>query len=524
MLRELRVSNLVLIREASLQLAPGLNVLTGETGAGKTIVAQAVSLLLGGKTDAALVGPAGGEAYVEAAFANVPAELMPDGIAGLVPDDEDELLLARRVGSDGRSRALVFGRACARADLEALGAGLLEIVSQHEARRLARPAVQLDLLDGAADAGEARARMAAAHAAHVAAERELASLTESRGERERELEALRRLVDDVDELAIAIGEEPELRQERDRLRHLDRLVEAAASAAERINPEDGTGALALAGDATHALESAAELDPALGAPLGDLQEAVSRLREAGVELRRYLQELEAQPGRLDQVEARLGQLAETARRHDAGSADELARRADEARALLESLGPADEEEARLRAGVASARASRDAAAAALHQLRRSTAAPFARAVESHLADLGMEHATLEVRLAEREPGPRGADDVELLPAGEPRARRDADRTHRIGRRALAHRACRAARGARPLRTPDARLRRGRRRRGRAHRARPRREAAAALRAHAAALHHASAADRSARRAALPRRQDGGRAERDAHRRARRATP
>ncbi len=118
MLRELRVSNLVLIREASLGLAPGLNVLTGETGAGKTIVAQAVSLLLGGKTDASLVGPAGSEAYVEAAFADVPPELMPDGIAGLVPDDEDELLLARRVGADGRSRALVFGRSCARADLE----------------------------------------------------------------------------------------------------------------------------------------------------------------------------------------------------------------------------------------------------------------------------------------------------------------------------------------------------------------------------------------------------------------------
>jgi DNA repair protein RecN (Recombination protein N) len=110
MLRELRVANLVLIREASLQLAPGLNVLTGETGAGKTIVAQAVSLLLGGKADVALVGPAGTEAYVEGAFANVPPELLPDGIAGLVPDGEDELVIARRVGADGRSRALVFGR------------------------------------------------------------------------------------------------------------------------------------------------------------------------------------------------------------------------------------------------------------------------------------------------------------------------------------------------------------------------------------------------------------------------------
>ncbi|MDX6525373.1 MAG: repair protein RecN [Gaiellales bacterium] len=419
MLRELRVANLVLIREASLQLAPGLNVLTGETGAGKTIVAQAVSLLLGGKADVALVGPAGTEAYVEAAFANVPPELLPDGIAGLVPEGEDELVIARRVGADGRSRALVFGRSCARADLEALGAGLLEIVSQHEARRLARPAVQLDLLDGAADASESRARMATSHAAHLAAARELETVTESRGERERELEALRRLVEDADELALAVGEEDELRAERDRLRHLDRLVESAAAAADRVNPEEGAGALSLAGDATHALEGAAELDPGLAAPLADLQEAVTRLREAGVELRRYLQELEAQPGRLDQVELRLGQLAELERRHAVASGDELARRADEARALLESLGPADQEEARLRLEAEAATREMVAAASTLHALRRAAAEPFARAVESHLADLGMEHATLEVRLADREPGPRGGDDVELFLQANP---------------------------------------------------------------------------------------------------------
>ncbi len=419
MLRELRVANLVLIREASLALAPGLNVLTGETGAGKTIVAQAVSLLLGGRTDAALVGPAGSEAYVEAAFAEVPPELMPEGIAGLVPDDEDELLLARRVGADGRSRALVFGRSCARADLELLGGGLLEIVSQHESRRLARPGVQLDLLDGAADAGDLRARVAESYAAQVAAHRALEALAELRGARERELAALRALVEDADELELEAGEEVALRVERDRLRHLDRLVAAAADAAERVNPEEGAGALSLAGDAAHELEGAAELDPGLAAPLADLQEAVARLREAGVELRRYLQELEAEPGRLDHVEARLGRLAEAARRHGAVDADELAARADEARAALESVGAADEEEARLRRESEVADAELDAAVSALRALRTAAAEPFARSVEAHLADLGMEHAQLEVRITDREPGPRGADDVELFLQANP---------------------------------------------------------------------------------------------------------
>jgi DNA repair protein RecN (Recombination protein N) len=418
MLRELRVSNLVLIREASLELAPGLNVLTGETGAGKTIVAQAVSLLLGGKADAGLVGPAAGEAYVEAAFAGIPPDVLPEGIAGLVPDDEDELLLARRVGADGRSRALVFGRSCARADLEALGGGLLEIVSQHEARRLARPAAQLDLLDGAADAAPLRARMADAYAAHVAAARALAAFADDRGSRERELAELRALVDASDELGVGAGEERDLLAERDRLRHLDRLVAAAASAAERVNPEEGAGALSLAGDAAHALADAVEVDQGLAAPLADLQEAVARLQEAGVELRRYLQELEAQPGRLDHVEARLAQLADTAKRYGAADADELAARAEGARAQLEALGPADEEKA-IRADADRADAELADAVAALRALRTEAAAPFARAVEAHLADLGMEHARLDVRIADREPSARGGDDVELYLQANP---------------------------------------------------------------------------------------------------------
>ncbi|MEO9175104.1 MAG: DNA repair protein RecN [Gaiellales bacterium] len=419
MLRELRVSNLVLIREASLELAPGLNVLTGETGAGKTIVAQAVSLLLGGKADAGLVGPAASEAYVEAAFAEIPPDLLPEGIAGLVPDDEDELLLARRVGADGRSRALVFGRSCARADLEALGGGLLEIVSQHEARRLARPAAQLDLLDGAAGAAPLRARTAEAHAAHVAAARALAAFSDDRGTRERELNELRELVAASDELGVGAGEERALFAERDRLRHLDRLVAAAASAAERVNPEEGAGALSLAGDAAHALADAVDVDQGLAAPLADLQEAVARLQEAAVELRRYLQELEAQPGRLDHVEARLAQLAETARRYGAADADELAARAEGARVELEALGPADEQEARVRADADRADAELAGAVRALRALRNETAAPFARAVEAHLADLGMEHARLDVRITDREPSARGGDDVELYLQANP---------------------------------------------------------------------------------------------------------
>src|SRR2546429_3889088 len=149
-LRRLRIENLVLIREAELALAPGLNAITGETGAGKTILAQAIGLLLGARGDAALVGPDGEEAYVEAELDPPPRffeedELEP--LAELRPEDEEGLVLARRVFADGRTRADAWGRTAARDDLAAAAERLIAMSGQFEQRRLARPAYQLDVLD-----------------------------------------------------------------------------------------------------------------------------------------------------------------------------------------------------------------------------------------------------------------------------------------------------------------------------------------------------------------------------------------
>src|SRR5690349_23789287 len=144
MLRRLRIENLVLIREAELDLAPGLNAITGETGAGKTILAQAVGLLLGTKADDSLVGPAGGEAYVEAEL-DLPDEL--EALGELVPEDEDALVVARRVFGDGRTRAYAWGRSAAREDVAAAVERVVAMSGQFEQRRLARPAYQLEVLD-----------------------------------------------------------------------------------------------------------------------------------------------------------------------------------------------------------------------------------------------------------------------------------------------------------------------------------------------------------------------------------------
>jgi DNA repair protein RecN (Recombination protein N) len=149
-LRRLRIENLVLIREAELELAEGLNAITGETGAGKTILAQAIGLLLGAKGDAKAIGPAGTEAYVEAEFDVPDGFFDEDGLESLAelrPDDEPGLVVARRIFADGRSRAYAWGRATAREDLAAATELLVGMSGQFEQRRLARPAYQLDVLD-----------------------------------------------------------------------------------------------------------------------------------------------------------------------------------------------------------------------------------------------------------------------------------------------------------------------------------------------------------------------------------------
>jgi DNA repair protein RecN (Recombination protein N) len=401
MLEELVVENLVLVRSARLTLHPGLNVLTGETGAGKTILAEAVGLLLGGRADASLVGPAAIEAYVEATFSDAD---LPEELAELAPEGAEGVTVARRVGREGRSRALLYGRSCTRDDLERIGQSLIEMVSQHEARRLVRPAVQLDLLD--ASGGDAlaarRTEIGEAWRALVAARRALAEAEAGAVDEQGRLAELRALADGVAEVDPQPGEEDELARERSRLRHLDALREAAQDAAELLNPEEGSGAVALAG------------------PGDELTRIAEELREAAVELRSYLTGLDADPAALDRIEERLEQLAELRRRfRGVDEAAELWPRAEAAAAELAEGERADERIARAAAAVAAAGATADRLAAALHKGREKAAKPFARGVEGHLADMGMDGARFEVSIAEAPLGARGRDAVELRLAANP---------------------------------------------------------------------------------------------------------
>jgi DNA repair protein RecN (Recombination protein N) len=416
-LRRLRIENLVLIREAELVLAAGLNAITGETGAGKTILAQAIGLLLGARGDAALVGPDGDEAYVEIEL-ELPPGFFDDeeacALAELRPEGEDGLVLARRVFPDGRTRAYAWGRSAAREDVAAAAERLVAMSGQFEQRRLARPAYQLDVLDGFAGEEQLRRR-----AALRAAWRELGSARKRHEELTRDaaaaadrLDQLRALVEDTE--GLEPDTEQRLRDERERLRHVTELAEGAAAAGEALAPEDGEGASGLVALAERAIAPLERLAPELERAGNELRDVELRLREAASELRAFLALLEAEPDRLEQVESELDRIAETRRRFRCESYEELLARATEARAELEALEGGTDPAAAAAKALAEAEARVDELAEQLRSDRRQAAEPFAQAVAGELQGIGLGEGEFRVELREREPSAGGADEVAFL--------------------------------------------------------------------------------------------------------------
>jgi len=411
-LHRLRIENLVLIREAELELAPGLNAITGETGAGKTILAQALGLLLGAKGEDSYLGAAGEEAYVEAEL-DLPEEL--EELIDLRPEDEDALVVSRRVFADGRTRAYAWGRAAAREDVASAVERVVAMSGQFEQRRLAKPSYQLEVLDRFCGQ-EQLDRRAAARAAWRElqnARRRCDELTADAALAESRVTELRALVEDTE--GMEPGEEEQLRAERERHRHVAELASGAAEAAAALAPDDGEGATGLVALAERSIAPLERLAPELQQAGDELRDAELRLRETASDLHAFLTSLEAEPGRLEQLEAELDRIAEARRRFRCATYEELLARRDEARAELAALedgsDPAEvaarelaEVEARVQTLTLELRAERNAAAPA-----------FADAVAAELRGVGMGEGEFVCELRERaEPGSTGADEAVFL--------------------------------------------------------------------------------------------------------------
>ena len=364
MLLELRIENLLLIERAELRPGDGLTAITGETGAGKTVLAHALDLLLGGKPRSGIVRPGAPEAYVEGVFELPPGLLDEPELAELrerVGEELEEIVLARRVSAEGRSRAFVQGRSATAADLQALGGRMVAFFGQHEHRRLTLASAQLDLLDGFCGREQLELRAAWAPptpgcaswrgrwpSCASAPARATATSTCSAFE-----------IEEIEELDPSEEEKESLVAERSRLRQLDGLLAAAGAGAEAITPsgdEPGVAAL-LAGT-----ESLAQAVAGADAELDALAERLAALRleaeDLGAELRRYADSLEAEPGRLDVVEERL-ELYDRLERKHGGSVAAVLAHAERCRAERARLERAEVETERAEAALAEARAERD---------------------------------------------------------------------------------------------------------------------------------------------------------------------
>jgi DNA repair protein RecN (Recombination protein N) len=427
MLRELRIENLLLIERAELRLGEGLNAITGETGAGKTVLAHSLDLLMGGKARAQIVRPGASEAWVEGVF-DLPEGLLEEPelteLAERLPKDAEEVVLGRRVSAGGRTSAFVAGRAATAADLKLLGGRLLAFFGQHEHRRLTISSAQLEVLDGFAGPEhlQLRREYREAHRECGGLAAELAELREREGSRERDLDLYRYELSEIEAVAPVPEEREQMASERERLRHAEGLREAAGAAhAVLAGAEaDGGGAASAIAEAESALQGAAGLDKRLDA-LGERVAALAvELGDVASELRDYSEGVEADPGALLAIEERLEAIDRLERKHG-GSVESVLAHAERCREEIAQLEGAGERSAEAEAALAAAEARRAELGERLSAGREAAAGPLEERVATELEQLAMAGASLQVAL-EPHPdgfGASGRETVELRVAPNP---------------------------------------------------------------------------------------------------------
>jgi DNA repair protein RecN (Recombination protein N) len=413
------IENLVIVEQASFEPGDGLTAITGETGAGKTLLATAIGLLFGGDADAGQVGPGGEQAWVEGEFEVDDAFWAhPDveALAGLRPEGESTLVLARRVDANGRSRALAWGRTVTKGDLAAAGRLLVATAGQHVQVRLRSSEYQRATLDGAGTTAHAQLlrEMGEAHGAWAAAKAELARVEQLAAEVAARGDQLRDDLARIDAVAPTLEDETELREARDRARHHAGIVEALATTSAVLDGAGGDGgAIDLAGRAYSELDRAAAMDPSLAELAGALLGAQETLTDVASQLGSRLGDLADGPGSLDEIEDRLAAYDELKRRFGGTVESVLAAWKDtrEQVALLDDVtGTLDTARA----------ASERAEAAAVTVAERLTAARCALAdqlaadVRESLVELGMSGSVFRVGVEEAPLAGHGADRVELL--------------------------------------------------------------------------------------------------------------
>lgn len=413
------IENLVIVEHAEFEPGDGLTAVTGETGAGKTLLATAIGLLFGGEADAGQVGPGGDRAWVEGEFDPAPSFWQRPEVAALAelrPEPDATLVLARRVDASGRSRALAWGRTVTKGDLAAAGRLLVATAGQHVQVRLRSADVQRGTLDEAGDAAHhsLRAEMAAAHAQLAAAERRLEQVRALAEDAARRGDQVRDDLARIDDVAPSLDEEQELLEARDRARHHAAIVEALAGGVALLDGAvDGGGAIDVAGQAWSRLEEAVGFDPSLAELAATLLAAQEGMTEVASELRSRLGDLADGPGSLDELEDRLAAYDELKRRFGGTVESVLAAWAH----LREQAGLLDDSTGALERATSERDAARADALAVAERLTASRCAIAERlAADVHdcLVELGMGGSVFRVAVEEAPLSAHGADRVQML--------------------------------------------------------------------------------------------------------------
>jgi DNA repair protein RecN (Recombination protein N) len=415
MLSALRIEHFAIIDSLEVGFEAGLTVLTGETGAGKSILVDALHLALGGRAQADVVRTGFDEATVEAVFAASPP--VRERLRALGLPDGPELLIRRVVHRAGRSRVWVNGALCTVSVLEQLAQKLCDISSQHEHVNLLNPEGHLDLLDGFAGLGELREAYAGAYRELAESEQQQRALMGDEGERARRLDYLSFQVREIDQVDPRPDEDRALRAEREVLASAAKLQAAAEEAEAQLYSGEGAAAERLA-RAVSGLGELSALDPNLARIHGVLASARAEVEEAARELQAYARRSREDPERLEAVEDRLAALQALCRKHGGDLASVLARR-DEMRIEVDGLTHHESRLVELEARVARARSEASKRAAKLSTKRREAAGRLGAQLMSELARLAMGQAKFEVRVAPAELGARGADEVEFFLSANP---------------------------------------------------------------------------------------------------------
>ena len=417
MLRHLRVTNFAILSDVSIDLGPGLNVLTGETGAGKSLIVDAVNLLRGGRASADIPRAGTDEAVVEASF-EVPPDLRQRvlarlGEAGLPAwdqhDEEGVVVVRRLIHRGGRSRVYVNGALTTAGRLAEIGELLVDLSGQHQHQGLVDAQRHREILDEVAERPEVVAAMEAAWRELEAIDAERAAASEGGAER---ADFLRFQLEEIDGAGLRAGEDAELGRERTRLASLERLESGARAARELLYDGDDSAVERLDA-AGRELDRLVPLDDRLGDAARAVGEARVLVEDAAARVRAYADRLEGEPGRLEEIDDRLALIGRLKRKYGGEVADVLARAA-ALRRELEAIEGAEDRRAELDAVRERAARAAAARAAELTRVRREAAAKLAREVGAALAELGMGAATLAVAVEPREIGPSGADRVELM--------------------------------------------------------------------------------------------------------------